>query len=221
MKVETGVDATFGVWRVEGHPRSIEFPLSFWDDILTSVMEDFLGLPWGGPEVGGVLFGTKEADRVRIVAYRPLDCEHVNGPSFELSENDAAGLRRLLGEAQTDTVLAGLEPVGWYLTKYHWLLLTPNDMDVYDRFFPAPWQVTMVFLRAKRAACLLGFFFRGADGSIVSSHREFSVETASPEIHVEHPPIGAPMQPEPADAAGVVADEIEALKAEVAAQGSS
>ena len=78
-------------------------------------MKEFLRLPWGGREVGGVLFGTREPDCLRIAAHRPLSCEHRKGPAFELSENDKAGLRKLVEEAQQEHDLTGLQPVGWYL----------------------------------------------------------------------------------------------------------
>jgi len=75
-------------------------------------MSDFLRLPWGGPEVGGVLFGAAEPDRVRILTYRPLECEHANGPAFELTEKDETGLLELIERTKTDQDLAGLQPVG-------------------------------------------------------------------------------------------------------------
>jgi hypothetical protein len=156
--------------------------LSFWDDIVTSVMKDFLRLPWGGHEVGGVLFGTKEADGVRIAAYRPVACEHAKGPAFELSENDNAGVRKLLDEAASDKELTGLQPVGWFHSKYRSFDLTKEDVDLYNRYFPAPWQVSMVFLGSKSEACVLGFFSRREDGSIHrSSCRQFTVLETRPE----------------------------------------
>jgi general secretion pathway protein A len=214
VKIKTNLDATFGVWKVEGHPRLIEVPLPFWDDILNVVMGDFVRLPWGGPELGGVLFGTREAGCLRIVAYRPLECEHAHGPAFELSEKDEAGLVKLLEEARKDRDLAGLEPVGWYFSKYHWLSLNPCDTEVYDRYFPKPWQVAMVFLRGKGEPCQLGFFFRHQDGSIRSSLREFTAEEAGPEMVEPEPavpkPAAAAFQPEPAPVSTVAAEETEA-----------
>ena len=52
MKIRSDAGAVLGSWRVDGYPQSIEFTPSFWDDILSSVMSDFLRLPLGGPEVG-------------------------------------------------------------------------------------------------------------------------------------------------------------------------
>jgi len=138
-------------------------------------MKEFLRLPWGGREVGGVLFGTREPDCLRIAAHRPLSCEHRKGPAFELSENDKAGLRKLVEDAQQDDDLTGLQPVGWYLSKYRSFDLTRNDLEIYNSFFPKPWQVSMVFQRGKKEPCVLGFFFRREDDSIHSAHRKFTI----------------------------------------------
>jgi general secretion pathway protein A len=199
MKIETDVQAGFGLWKIEGNPQSVEFTLEFWAAIVNSVMADFLRLPYGGTDVGGVLFGARETDRVRILAYRPLECEHAHGPSFQLTEHDEAGLRRLLDEARVDPDLAGLQPVGWYHSKHRWLLLTPQDTAVYERYFPEPWQLTLVFLRVRSAPCLLGLFFRQENGWVVCSHREFNVIEAQPEIApepCEPEAIALPPQPE-------------------------
>lgn len=191
MKIESDAGAEFGRWAVEGHPRSIEFPVSFWGEILPAVMADFLRLSWGGPEAGGVLFGRREPGCLRILAFRPLECEHANGPAFELSENDELRLADILAKAGTDEELAGLEAVGWYHSKHHWLVLTERDVKLYDRYFPESWQIAMVFLRVRSQPCLLGLFFRREDGPIASSYREFSVREAAT------PPAPPPLAPEP------------------------
>ena len=60
MRIQSDVTSGFGEWMVDGHPQSIQFSRSFWEDILPALMSDFLRLPWGGPEIGGVLFGNRE-----------------------------------------------------------------------------------------------------------------------------------------------------------------
>jgi general secretion pathway protein A len=173
---------------VDGHLQSIEFLQSFWEEILPAVMTDFLRVPWGGPEAGGVLFGRREPGSVRILAFRPLECEHAFGPAFQLSEDDQSRLRDVLEQAKTDPELAGLEAVGWYHSKPQWLLLTPYDTELWDRYFPEPWQIAMGILRRRSKPCLVELFYRQEDGSIASSHREFSVREAKPD---------APLPPEP------------------------
>ena len=197
MQIESDAGAEFGRWSVDGHPRSIEFPGPFWKEILSPVMAEFLRLPWGGPEVGGVLFGRREPGAVRILAFRPLECEHAGGPGFELSEDDELRLGEILAKPGTDEELAGLEAVGWYHSKHDWLVLNDRDVKLYDRYFAKPWQIAMVFLRRRSQPCMLGFFFRREDGSIASAHREFSVREAAP-----------PSEPEPAAEAAPEAQEI-------------
>jgi len=192
LKIESDVAAEFGRWTVDGHPRCIEFGPSFWGAILPAVMADFLRLPWGGPEVGGVLFGRREPSGVQIQAFRALECEHLHGPAFELAEEDESRLANLLAKANTDERLAGLEAVGWYHSKHHWLVLAERDVKLFDKYFPEAWQIAMVFLRAKSQPCLLGLFFRRADGSIGSSHREFSAREAKVEVAAEESAPPAP-----------------------------
>jgi type II secretory pathway predicted ATPase ExeA len=220
LKIESDAGAEFGRWTVDGHPQSIDFPPSFWGKILPAVMADFLRLPWGGPEVGGVLFGSREPGCLRILAFRPLECEHANGPAFELSENDELRLRDLLENARTDERLAGLEAVGWYHSKHHWPVLTERDVKLYGLYFPEPWQIAMVFLRRRSQPCLLTLFFRREDGSIDSSHREFSVREAQPEAAPQPEPAPEPV-PEPAPEAALEPEEIAPLQTSLTFWGFS
>lgn len=149
-------------------------------------MADFLRVPWGGPEVGGVLFGRREPASLRILAFRPLECEQ-----------DESRLRDVIEKAKTDPELTGLEAVGWYHSKQHWLLLTSYDAELWDRYFPEPWQIALGFLRARSKPCLVGLFFRREDGSIASSHREFGVREAKPEAPLPSPPPQARAEAQP------------------------
>src|SRR5579862_2593445 len=47
-------------------------------------------------ETGGVLFGIHDRERVRILAARPLECEHALGAGFVLSEKDELCLAQLM-----------------------------------------------------------------------------------------------------------------------------
>jgi hypothetical protein len=49
-----------------------------------------------GSEVGGVLFGIHEPGHIRILACRPLPCEHAMGPGFVLSKRDEKRLAQLV-----------------------------------------------------------------------------------------------------------------------------
>ncbi|MCX6633508.1 MAG: hypothetical protein NT090_00200, partial [Acidobacteria bacterium] len=174
----------FGKWDAGGWPGTIEYPLSVLDDLVEMAMAGFRQAPWGGPELGGVLYGAREEGRVRIVSYRPIQCEHAYGPSFQLSDGDEEGLRRVLGEE-----IGGLRPVGWYHSKYRDSFFSSSDTALFDRHFPEPWQVALVLRRDKSRPCRMEVFFRRENGTLDSSHREF---TAAAEAEPEPAP-----QPEP------------------------
>jgi len=204
LRVESHAGETLGRWTVDGHPRSVEFAEPSWSGLLNAVMTEFLRQLWGGPEVGGVLFGRREPDCVRILAFRPLECEHVYGLAFELSENDECRLRDLLDRASTDEQLAGLEAVGWYHSRHKWLILSERSIRLYDRYFPEPWQIAMVFLRVRSQPSLLGLFFRREDGLIASSCREFSVREARSQAASPAPPSVPEADPRSEQSPGVM-----------------
>lgn len=165
-----------GVWRAGNFPITIEYPAPLLDEIRQAAFDGFRRLPHGGIEIGGVLFGTYEGDLIRILAFRPLSCEHALGPGFVLSETDQEALRKMLQEAAADPELKGLEPVGWYHSHTRsQILLSQRDLEIYARFFPERWQVALVLRPEGAAAVRAGFFFREPDGKIrsESSYQEF------------------------------------------------
>lgn len=169
-------DFETSTWEVKGHRLRIEYSLAVLEQIRCAVVDAFYALPRGGIEVGGVLFGTREDSLVRISAFRALPCEHAMGPAFVLSEKDEAALRALLQAPENDRSLEGLLPVGWYHSHTRSeVTVSEQDLAVYDRYFPEPWQVTLVLRPCQTGAMRAGFFFREADGTVrtESSHREF------------------------------------------------
>jgi proteasome lid subunit RPN8/RPN11 len=139
-------------------------------------VDGFYKLARGGLEVGGVLFGQRSGDSVRILASRPIACEHASGPSFVLSENDEAGLRTLLESATSDPELKGLVPAGWYHSHTRSeISLSERDLEIYARYFPEPWQVSLVLRPEKMRPARARFFLRERGGSVTpdSSHGEF------------------------------------------------
>jgi len=162
---------------VEYSPRTL-------DDIRLAVVDAFFSLPRGGAEIGGILLGCFCDGRLRILDYRPLDCEHAVGPSFTLSERDHARLAELLAEAAKGA--PERQPAGWYHSHTRSdIFLSEADREIHLRYFPEPWQTALVlrphaFLPARAA-----FFFRGADGSMG--------EAASGEFVLE----ALPVQPAP------------------------
>ena len=109
-------DAKFGLWSVPESPITIEYSLVVIEEIRHEVAEGFQRLSRGGIEVGGILYGTRDGRTVRVLAMRPIACEHARGPGFVLSDKDRVALNEQLPRDQEDPHLEGLISVGWFLS---------------------------------------------------------------------------------------------------------
>lgn len=169
-------EGKFGTWTAPESPVDIEYSLLVVDEIRQAVTEGFQRLSRGGIEVGGVLYGTVEGRSVRIAAVREIACEHARGPTFHLSDNDRALLNAQLERDREDPRLEGMTAVGWYLSHTRSeITLQQSDLETYDSFFPAPWQVTLVVRPGRAGVMRAGFFVRESDGHIKTdrSHLDF------------------------------------------------
>ena len=72
----------FGSWSVPEVPLTIEYSFEVLDQIRASATDGLRQLSRGGLEVGGVLYGTRDANSIRITSWRPIACEHARGPAF-------------------------------------------------------------------------------------------------------------------------------------------
>jgi len=165
-------------WQIADCPFAIECSYATLDEIRTEV-ENSSG---DGREAGGVLFGRNEPGRIRIVAHRPLDCEHAMGPGFVLSANDEKEIARLIASD-----LGGLEPLGWYHSHiYSKIFLSERDLQIHSEYFPAPFQVALVLQPRSERPARAAFFFRAPGGAMrtESSYEEFTIERA-PAVKVQ------------------------------------
>jgi proteasome lid subunit RPN8/RPN11 len=170
-------DTNFGSWAAAESPLTIEYSLVVIEEIRHVVTEGFQRLSRGGLEVGGVLYGTQEGSAVRIQAMREIVCEHARGPSFLLSDNDRAALTEQLARGQEDHRLEGMVAVGWFLSHTRGeITLTESDLETFNAFFPAPWQITLVIRPGRTGFMRAGFFVREGDGAVKSerSYLDFS-----------------------------------------------
>jgi len=170
-------DVKFGLWTVPESPVSIEYSLVVIEEIRHDVAEGYQRLSRGGIEVGGALYGTREGRTVRILAMRPISCEHARGPGFIFSDRDRAALHEQLVRDQEDPHLEGLISVGWFLSHTRSeIMLSETDQEIFSIFFPAPWQVTMVVRPGRGGSMRGGFFVRSDDGAVQAdrSLQEFS-----------------------------------------------
>jgi hypothetical protein len=119
----------------------------------------------GGLEEGGVLWGTLAGGRLSIAAMRPIECEHARGPAFLLSDVDRERLRAAL--AHPDAELRGLKPLGWWVSHTRSeIRLNPGDLEIFNEFFPAPLQATLVVKPALHQPSRAGWFLRDTLGAV-------------------------------------------------------
>src|ERR1700676_3035637 len=97
---ESGTHSAANLWSAPECPFQIETSPRVLDDIRLAVMDAFFSLPRGGAEIGGILLGRLDGDRVSITEYKALDCEHAMGPSFTLSPRDQANLADMAAMAR-------------------------------------------------------------------------------------------------------------------------
>jgi len=170
-------DTKFGSWSVAESPISIEYSLVVIEEIRHEVAEGFQRLSRGGIEVGGILYGTRDGRTVRVLAMRPIACEHARGPAFLLSDKDRVALNEQVLRDKDEPHLEGLISVGWFLSHTRSeIALTDSDLEIYSIFFPAPWQVTLVIRPGRGGSMRAGFFVREADGTVKTepSYLEFN-----------------------------------------------
>ena len=207
----TAVVPKFATWSAPGLFFRIEYSPAVLDEIRMTAVEGYHRVPHGGVETGGILFGTRIKNGVRIKAWRPIACEYAKGPSFVLSAQDETGLVEMLKSWRSHPDLANLEPAGWYRAHTRSEILLPDsDLAFFNRFFPQPWQVCLIVRPASFAPTRAGFFFREGDGSIrtQSSYREFVLAPLPlmPPVPDE-PPVETAVEPPPAPAPVIAAPE--------------
>ena len=159
--IETTPEPKIRKWNGSAAPFSVEY--------LVDVMEKiraFVSKAPAGVETGGVLFGAHQDDIVRILAFRPITCDHAEGRDFHLSSNDRRTLLALLLSARHDEELSRLQPVGWFVSRADGLVdLKQSDISIANDFFSEAWQVTLVLAPAFERAMYAAFYLRTPDGA--------------------------------------------------------
>lgn len=195
----------YRVWPVEGLPLRVEFSMSVLEEICASAVDGLYRFRHGGVEVGGALYGAVTREAVRIVAYRPLECEHAFGPRFVLSERDRAEMKRLLEAPAQDPDLRGMTPLGWYHSHTRSeISLSPRDLEIHDRFFTQPTHIALIVRPESYESCRAGFFVREFNGRLRTdaSFHEFALRprrhglvAAKPGTEAHAAPASAPAPP--------------------------
>ncbi|MGA2118923.1 MAG: AAA family ATPase [Bryobacteraceae bacterium] len=161
-----------------------EWPIDVWNglvryhrDVLEQISSEmtagFRAYSWGGVEVGGVLIGIRDGNSFSIADHRPVDCEHANGPSYELTARDRDSMRK----AVQAVLAAGLEPVGWYKSVSHRdVVLTEADEGAWAELFP---DGVLLILKRSQEGVGGGATFCRADGRIWTGRRNLEMERSA------------------------------------------
>jgi proteasome lid subunit RPN8/RPN11 len=150
-----------------------------------------------GNDVGGVLFGTRRDDLIRILTWRPMACDHTQGEGLRLSFNDRMNLAVQLEVARQNSDLKDLRPLGWFVSHVRGgVSLSPSDLEIYNGFFPEAWQVALVIAPQGTGRAQAGFFVRETDQKAIAetSYQCFDLEP----MQAPTVPAFAPPKPEPA-----------------------
>ncbi len=212
---ELGPHFQFASWRVPQFPRAIEYPLEVMEEIRAFACDELLQLSHGGDEVGGVLFGTRRDDLIRILTWRPIACDHTQGEGLRLSYNDRMNLAVQLEMARQNPDLKDLRPLGWFVSHPRGdVSMSASDLEIYNGFFPEAWQIALVICPKQSGHAQAGFFVREAEDKLQSeaSYHCFDLQPLQlapiaadiapvPETEAAPPPlppVRKPKDPEPA-----------------------
>ncbi len=159
----------FASWNIPQFPRAIEYPLEVVEEIRAFACDELLQLSHGGNAVGGILFGARRDDLVRILTWRPIACEHTHGEALLLSYNDRINLAVQLELARQTADLKDLVPLGCFVSHLReGVSLSATDIEIYNGFFPEPWQVALVIHPKGGGLAEAGFFMRESEGKLRS-----------------------------------------------------
>jgi hypothetical protein len=161
---------------------TIECSRALLEEVRRLAVAGLVAFGHGGLEVGGVLYGLREGNRLTIQAFAECPCEHSTGPAFVLSAADQQALAQLIRPP------AGLQTLGWYRTHTRrGLDLDASDRELFDRFPLQARTLALVLNPAQSGASAGAFYLRETTGEIAPrSPREFTVEP--PERSAEQVP---------------------------------
>jgi len=158
---------------------TIEYSRALLEEVRRLAMAGFTAFERGGLEIGGVLYGLREGNRLTIHAFAECPCEHSTGQAFVLSGKDRQALAQLIRPP------AGLETLGWYRTHTRrGLDLDESDRELFDQFPLQARTIGLVVRPARFVASAGAFYMREITGEITPrTLREFTIEP--PERSVE------------------------------------
>ena len=199
-------NSTIELSRAEyGDRATIEYAPAVMEDLRRISVDGFIAFGHGGLEIGGILYGVRDGDRLSILACAKLQCEHALGPGFVLSAKDREALERLLIPP------AGLETVGWFRSHTRsGLPLDGSDQERFERYFGRERSAGLVLKPTHWGTAEAAFFVREIAGGIFPLEpRSFTIEPPKRKQQESLPPerpaaetqraeVPAPAEPTPA-----------------------
>jgi hypothetical protein len=189
------------------------------DGIIRETVAAFNAVPRRGAEMGGVLLGRYEEDRIVVEDFEPVECEHRWGPLYRLSERDLRGLEKTLQRRASNETKPNV--VGFCRSHVRaGMELDDPDRELFERYFPDAGAVFLL-LKTERLQPMEGTYFVRSGGvlSKVAGPLPFPAEGAValfldapfPEAPLAEtqtePPVPGPTETPIPQSAGPVADD--------------
>ncbi len=205
----TVFDAELDLWQAAGCAVRIEYSRAVMEQLRLDAVDGFHRLAHGGVEIGGVLFGVRDAGAVKILAHRALDCEYAYGPSFTLSENDrplrAGAFWQNLSRGRGVSCPAWSRSAGITPIHARRFCFPKKILGSTISTFRIPGRSLWCCVLIVSIPCALVFFFREPDGAVhaKSTRHEFLIAPVRNKSATGLPvdPVPSPIELPPADSA--------------------
>jgi hypothetical protein len=121
-------------------------PIRASEEVLAGIrriaVEQFVSIPRGGLEAGGLLSGRYGEDGLTILGYDQIPIQHLSGPSFLLSPQDE---EELTSRLQQYADAEGTTVIGWWHSHTRSdVAITDEDIRIHRKFFPGDKQIAMI-----------------------------------------------------------------------------
>jgi hypothetical protein len=149
-------------------PVRIEYSQAAMERIRKRARDGLMAAPRIGIGVGGLLLGSREDGRFRLLDSVDLPCSHSAGPSFNLTADERRESREMVAEAGALSVSGKVGVIGWYCSKARGdAVLNESDLSFYAELFPGTGQVALVLRPSLLEPMRAAFFFRDERGAVV------------------------------------------------------
>ena len=90
------METEYGSWTAADRDLRISYSQAAMESMRRAAMTGLKQVPGDGLEIGGILFGRRDADQIVLEDWREIDCEHTEGPGLDLSLTKEAFLNSML-----------------------------------------------------------------------------------------------------------------------------